>query len=203
MSATLHLSDVSAAFGPRWLFTGLDLVVAPGEVIGLVGPNGAGKTTLLRMLAGLGARRSPARSPGCRPRRASATWPRNPTRHRARRWRGFLRRRTGVAERPAGWTAPPRRWPTGEPGSGRRLRRPPSTAGSALGGADLDDRIPAPCSPSSGLAVDPDAPMTTLSGGQAARAALASLLLARFDVFALDEPTNDLDLAGLDLLEAS
>jgi molybdate transport system ATP-binding protein len=31
----------------------VDLVVAPGEVVGLLGPNGAGKTTLLRALAGL------------------------------------------------------------------------------------------------------------------------------------------------------
>jgi ATPase subunit of ABC transporter with duplicated ATPase domains len=43
--------------------------------------------------------------------------------------------------------------------------------------------------------------MRALSGGQAARAGLAALLLARFDVFLLDEPTNDLDLAGLDRLE--
>ncbi len=43
--------------------------------------------------------------------------------------------------------------------------------------------------------------MTSLSGGQAARAGLASLLLSRYDVFLLDEPTNDLDLAGLDRLE--
>ncbi len=40
-----------------------------------------------------------------------------------------------------------------------------------------------------------------MSGGQAARASLAAILLARFDVFLLDEPTNDLDFAGLDLLE--
>ena len=69
-----------------------------------------------------------------------------------------------------------------------------------LGGADLDERIPAELD-RIGLDVAPDAGMTSLSGGQAARAGLASLLLARFDVFALDEPTNDLDLAGLDLLE--
>src|SRR5262249_13978621 len=41
----------------------------------------------------------------------------------------------------------------------------------------------------------------TLSGGQAARVRLAALLLARFEVFCLDEPTNDLDFAGLDRLE--
>ena len=44
--------------------------------------------------------------------------------------------------------------------------------------------------------------MTALSGGQAARAGLASLLLSRYDVFLLDEPTNDLDLDGLARLEA-
>ena len=43
--------------------------------------------------------------------------------------------------------------------------------------------------------------MTSLSGGQAARANLASLLLSRYDVFLLDEPTNDLDIAGLEILE--
>ena len=50
-------------------------------------------------------------------------------------------------------------------------------------------------------AVDLDRPMTALSGGQAARAGLASLLLSRYDVFLLDEPTNDLDLDGLARLE--
>ena len=38
-----------------------------------------------------------------------------------------------------------------------------------------------------GLAVDLDQTMTSLSGGQAARAGLASLLLSRYDVFLLDE----------------
>jgi ATPase subunit of ABC transporter with duplicated ATPase domains len=49
--------------------------------------------------------------------------------------------------------------------------------------------------------VDLDQAMTSLSGGQAARAGLASLLLSRYDVFLLDEPTNDLDLDGLERLE--
>ncbi len=43
--------------------------------------------------------------------------------------------------------------------------------------------------------------MTGLSGGQAARVGLAALLLSRFDIALLDEPTNDLDLDGLERLE--
>ncbi|MDG4862809.1 ABC-F family ATP-binding cassette domain-containing protein, partial [Streptomyces sp. T-3] len=71
----------------------------------------------------------------------------------------------------------------------------------ALGGADLDERAEEVAG-SLGLATGLDLQMTALSGGQAARAGLASLLLSRYDVFLLDEPTNDLDLEGLERLEA-
>uniref|UniRef100_UPI00076AB4F9 ATP-binding cassette domain-containing protein n=1 Tax=Microbacterium sp. CCH5-D1 TaxID=1768780 RepID=UPI00076AB4F9 len=53
------------------------------------------------------------------------------------------------------------------------------------------------------LGDDPaDTMMTSLSGGQAARVGLATLLLSRFDIALLDEPTNDLDLDGIERLEA-
>ena len=54
------------------------------------------------------------------------------------------------------------------------------------------------------LGLDPgllDAETTALSGGQTARACMASVLLSRYDVFLLDEPTNDLDFTGLERLE--
>ena len=44
-------------------------------------------------------------------------------------------------------------------------------------------------------------PVSTLSGGQEAKVALAAILLARFDLTLLDEPTNDLDFEGLARLE--
>lgn len=75
----------------------------------------------------------------------------------------------------------------------------------ATGAADLDERLPAVLA-DLGLdteMVRPDSTlMTALSGGQAARVGLAALLVSRFDIVLLDEPTNDLDLDGLDRLEA-
>lgn len=47
----LELDDVSAAFGDRVLFRGLNLKVGPHQRYGILGPNGAGKTTLLALLA--------------------------------------------------------------------------------------------------------------------------------------------------------
>ena len=70
----------------------------------------------------------------------------------------------------------------------------------ALGGGDFEARARATCA-ELGLAVELDRPASVLSGGEAARAALASILLSRFDLLLLDEPTNDLDFDGLDRLE--
>ena len=70
----------------------------------------------------------------------------------------------------------------------------------ALGGPDLDARISATLARvAPGLPIAH--PMAGLSGGQSARVGLAGLLLSRFDAYLLDEPTNDLDLDGLELAE--
>ena len=50
---TLELSNVSITLGGRQLVKGLDLKLAPGEVVGLLGPNGAGKTTTFNLVIGL------------------------------------------------------------------------------------------------------------------------------------------------------
>ena len=71
----------------------------------------------------------------------------------------------------------------------------------ALGGDDLEARARAVCG-ELGLGARLDRPVAELSGGEAGRAALGAILLARFDVFLLDEPTNDLDLEGLARLES-
>ncbi|HEY4277315.1 MAG TPA: ATP-binding cassette domain-containing protein [Conexibacter sp.] len=69
-----------------------------------------------------------------------------------------------------------------------------------LGSADVDARLHAAASDLGLDAALLDRPLRTLSGGQAARAGLAALCTARFDVVLLDEPTNHLDADGLDRL---
>ena len=71
----------------------------------------------------------------------------------------------------------------------------------AVSAGDFEARLVSVCAQ---VALPPDVteqPVSTLSGGQEARVALAAILLARFDVTLLDEPTNDLDFDGLSRLE--
>jgi ABC-2 type transport system ATP-binding protein len=49
----LTLRGLRKSFGDVIAVDGVDLVVAPGEVVALLGPNGAGKTTTIEMLLGL------------------------------------------------------------------------------------------------------------------------------------------------------
>jgi ABC-2 type transport system ATP-binding protein len=50
----LELSGLRKAYGDTKAVAGVDLVVAPGEVVALLGPNGAGKSTTIDILLGLG-----------------------------------------------------------------------------------------------------------------------------------------------------
>ena len=199
MSATLVVRGLAVAYGERSLFRDLDVVVGPGDVIGLVGANGAGKSTLLGVLAGL--RPADAGTITISPQAAMIGYlPQEPDRRPQETVRQFLARRTGVAAADHAMQAAVEglaaRTPGAEDSYAQALER-----WLAVGGADLDRRADSVIA-DLGLTVDLDHEMMALSGGQAARAGLASVLLSRYDVFLLDEPTNDLDLDGLARLEA-
>ena len=194
----MQARDVAARQGERELFTGLDLIVAPGDVVGLVGPNGAGKSTLLRILAGL--RPPDAGTVRVVPAGSHIGYlTQEPELVDDETVRDHLARRTGVADAQAEFDRCSAALVDATPDAEDQYSHA-FEAWLALGAADFDDRIGSVIE-AIGLDVRLDVPMTVLSGGQAARVGLAALLLSRFDAYLLDEPTNDLDNEGLDLLE--
>ena len=208
MTATLVASGVSGGYGHRTLFDSLDLTVAPGDVVGVVGANGAGKTTLLKLLAGID--RPQAGTISLAPTDAFVGWlPQEHERVPGETVTDYIARRTGCTQA------------TREMDAAATALAGPSPSAAiedayavaldrwlTSGAADLDERIPVVLAElgfdtvaTGGTPVE-EMHMTALSGGQAARVGLAALLLSRFDIVLLDEPTNDLDLDGLARLEA-
>jgi len=207
MTATLVAKGVAGGFAHRTLFENLDVTVAPGDVIGVVGANGAGKSTLLRILAGdlepLDGTVSLA------PADAFVGWlPQEHERVPGETVAAYIARRTGCTEATLAMEAAAAA--LADPDQSPAQTDPDVAYSAALdhwlatGAADLDERLPAVLAD---LGLDDDAVrpesslMTALSGGQAARVGLAALVLSRFDIVLLDEPTNDLDLDGLARLE--
>ncbi len=198
MTATLVARNLSGGYAHRILFSGLSLTVAPGDVVGVVGANGAGKSTLLALLAGAAP---PFEGTVERhPTDAFVGWmPQEHERVPGESVAEYIARRTGATEATAAMEA-------AAAGLESESTQAQDEYAAALdtwlasGAADLEERIPAVLA-DLGLEVGPDAMMSGLSGGQAARVALAALLLSRFDIVLLDEPTNDLDLDGLAKLE--
>ena len=198
MTGTLVAKDLAGGHGHRTLFDSLDLTVDPGDVVGVVGANGAGKSTLLRLLAGESL--PMAGTVSTAPSDAFVGHlPQEHERIAGETVAAYLGRRTGATAATEAMEA------------AAEALASESAAGDvyavaldhwlASGAADLEDRAPATLA-ELGLTVGTGALMTSLSGGQAARVALAALLLSRFDIVLLDEPTNDLDLGGLERLES-
>ena len=200
-SFALVARDLSRVRGSFTVLDAVDLSIGPRTRLGVVGPNGVGKTTLLRLVAGLDQpdRGSIAAAP---PSLRVGYLPQEPERSADETLLAFLARRTGVAaaeaelERAASALAT-----AGDDDTAADVYSAALDDYLAAGGPDLDARAR---SVAADLGLPErllDVPTAALSGGQAARASLAAILLSRFDVFLLDEPTNDLDFAGLHRLE--
>jgi len=193
----LQLVDVVRQHGSHVVLDGVGLQVGPGTRLGLVGANGSGKSTLLRILGGLEQpdRGTVVREP------TTLTGGYLPQEHvlpPGETVRGLLAHRTGVAAAERDLSAAAEELAAGQ-GTGERYTRALDRF-LTLGGGDLDVRA-AGVLAELGLAVALERRVERLSGGEAARLALAAILLSRYDVLLLDEPTNDLDFDGLERLE--
>ncbi|MGH7131603.1 MAG: ABC-F family ATP-binding cassette domain-containing protein [Phycisphaerales bacterium] len=180
---------LSKTLGGKLLFENLDILLSPGTKLGLMGPNGAGKSTLIKLLTG-----------------EMDSDPPTPA---------MLRDEAAIAhELPHGTP------PLGTVKRADKLRvvlfsqhrtelDPQMTLGETLSPVD------AVIYRGRSLHIATWAqmflfgkeqlrtPIRSLSGGEQARVHIARLMLEPADVLILDEPTNDLDLASLDVLEES
>jgi ATP-binding cassette subfamily F protein uup len=158
---------VTKSFNDTPVVTNLDLLLGPGQRLGLLGPNGSGKTTLLRLLAG-------TLDPD------SGTI----TRAEALRVVSFEQHRESLDQSTS-------------------LRRALAPAGDAVVYQDRSIHLASWAKRFLFRPEQLDLPVSRLSGGEQARLLIARLMLQPADLLILDEPTNDLDIPTLEVLEDS
>ena len=189
----LTLDKIDFSIGSTMLLDQVSLSLEPGEKLGLLGRNGAGKSTLLRILSGELAAEDGERwvDPNVSIARLEQALPEDEN----------LTIYDYVA--------------TGLSTLGTLLSRYQALAQQAdAGQLEALSRLQSDIEHQDGwsihqritrvlkqLQLDPDALLSTLSGGWRRRAALARALVIEPDVLLLDEPTNHLDIPAIDWLE--
>ncbi|ALG90095.1 MULTISPECIES: ABC-F family ATP-binding cassette domain-containing protein [Actibacterium] len=169
----IEARGISKAFGDRVILRDFSLRVLRGDRVAFVGPNGAGKTTLLKMLTGEIAPDTGEVVLGTNLQMAV-----------------FDQNRARLDPKLSLWESL-----TGDPGmrvSGKAdqvlVRGQPRHVVGYLKDFLFDER-------------QARAPVSSLSGGEKARLLLAKIMAQESNLLVLDEPTNDLDVETLDLLQ--
>ncbi len=169
----IEAKGIFKAFGDRRIVSDFDLRVLRGDRVAFVGPNGVGKTTLLKMLTGEVAPDSGTVTLGTNLDIAVFDQSRAALDAEATLWENM----------------------TGDPlmrvsGASDQVmvRGNPKHVVAYLKDFLFDER-------------QARAPVKSLSGGEKARLLLAKLMAKPSNLLILDEPTNDLDVETLDLLQ--
>ncbi len=175
-----ELTHVSKTFGERCIVDDFSATILRGDKIGLLGPNGAGKTTLLKLILGeLKADPAPANSP--KPEPGHSPW--GTVRQGANISVAYFDQMRNALDLDAtleDFISPGSEWI--EIGGKRQHVK-----------SYLGDFLFSPARAHS--------PVRSLSGGERNRLLLARLFARPANVLVLDEPTNDLDIDTLELLE--
>jgi ATP-binding cassette subfamily F protein uup len=175
-----ELTHVSKTFGERCIVDDFSATILRGDKIGLLGPNGAGKTTLLKLILGeLKADPAPAHSP--KPEPGHSPW--GTVRQGANISVAYFDQMRNALDLDAtleDFISPGSEWI--EIGGKRQHVK-----------SYLGDFLFSPARAHS--------PVRSLSGGERNRLLLARLFARPANVLVLDEPTNDLDIDTLELLE--
>ena len=175
-----ELTHVSKTFGERRIVDDFSATILRGDKIGLLGPNGAGKTTLLKLILGeLKADPAPAHSP--KPEPGHSPW--GTVRQGANISVAYFDQMRNALDLDAtleDFISPGSEWI--EIGGKRQHVK-----------SYLGDFLFSPARAHS--------PVRSLSGGERNRLLLARLFARPANVLVLDEPTNDLDIDTLELLE--
>jgi len=163
----VEASQLCKSLGGRQIVKDLDLLLGPGQRLGLLGPNGSGKTTLLKLVAG-------------------TLQPDSGTIARADKLRvvTFEQHRESLDQSSS-------------------LRRALAPHGDAVVYQDRSVHLVSWAKRFLFRPEQLDLPVSRLSGGEQARLLIARLMLQPADLLILDEPTNDLDIPTLDVLEDS
>ncbi len=196
---SLSLKSVAVDRGGRRVLTNVNLIVGHEARLAVVGANGVGKTTLLAVMAG---RLPPADGQVSvnPPTVTVGLLDQEPQRSPTETGRQLIARRTGVAAAQAEFEAASTALATDSPGVDDRYSAA-LARWQQLGGFELEVTVER-LADEVGLPVDVlSRPTATLSGGQLTRVRLIAIMASRFGVALLDEPTNNLDGHGLDMLE--
>ncbi len=196
----LSVNSISKSFAIETVLDRVSFTLNPGERLGLVGPNGCGKTTLLKIIVG----QEKADSGTARfdpPALRVGYLPQGFEYQPGDTLAGFINRMEGdlpgLTERLEALAA--------------QLSRSPDDSSLQQEYSQVLDDL-ARVSESTGRGpgvlaalglgdVPTSLPVTSLSGGQKTRLALAGVLLSNPQLLLLDEPTNHLDIAMLEWLE--
>ena len=195
----LSAKNIEFEYGNTQVLRSTSFSVSEGEKIALVGPNGVGKSTLLKIMGDV---LQPSSGNILHPKNLNIGYmPQEIDSYQDMTGADFLSEITGVSKALSDLEATTAQYATIQSSASQDLYQEAYERVESLQAYTLSERITKPLA-RVGLETSVlDKKISELSGGQKTKLALSAILLSNFDIFLLDEPTNNLDMLGLNILE--